>query len=102
MYRYYNIPARYVTGYLAKADAFTQQEDGSYRAVLDDGSAHAWAEVYLAGRGWVVVEATPPGSVVPAESVRTQGIRRRRSSRFKTRRKPRKNRSAPAGNRMRT
>ncbi|UWP57970.1 transglutaminase-like domain-containing protein [Ruminococcus gauvreauii] len=73
MYRYYNIPARYVTGYLAKADAFTQQEDGSYRAVLDDGSAHAWAEVYLAGRGWVVVEATPPGSVVPAESVRTQG-----------------------------
>ncbi|MCH1981767.1 transglutaminase family protein [Ruminococcus sp. OA3] len=72
MYRYYNVPARYVTGYLAKADAFAQQEDGTYRAVLDDGRAHAWAEVYLDGRGWIPVETTPPGSVVSPESAPVQ------------------------------
>lgn len=72
MYRYCQVPARYVTGYLAPAEAFTEQEDGSYRAVLGDGQAHAWAEIYLADKGWVPVETTPPGSVAPAEAAAPQ------------------------------
>ena len=57
--RMLGLPARYVVGYAAPQSLFTAQGDGSYRAVLQDDNAHAWAEVYLAGQGWTPLEVTP-------------------------------------------
>ncbi len=70
------IPARYVEGYLA--DGFSSDGD-YYTAKVKDQNAHAWAEVYYHGYGWVVYEPTRnfakamygttikvPGSSVPA------------------------------------
>jgi transglutaminase-like putative cysteine protease len=48
------VPARYVTGYAVRA---FQWSDGHY--VVRDSDAHAWAEAYIPGRGWVEVDATP-------------------------------------------
>ena len=59
MFRLYGVPSRYVTGYMAQPDDFEQQSDGAWRAVLEDGDAHAWTEVYADGQGWKVVDATP-------------------------------------------
>lgn len=46
------IPARYVTGYLVHTQA------GEFAQVTTD-DAHAWAEYYIQGLGWVVLETTP-------------------------------------------
>lgn len=46
------IPARYVTGYYA------QVQEGETVTVYSD-QAHAWAEYWLPGFGWTVLEATP-------------------------------------------
>lgn len=56
MLRAANIPARYVTGYLAKTEA------GQWVKVTKE-SAHAWCEYYMPGIGWVPLEATPPDGV---------------------------------------
>jgi len=48
-----NVPSRYVTGYLAHEFA------GPNKMVVRGRDAHAWAESWIAGRGWVTVEATP-------------------------------------------
>lgn len=61
MYRMQGIPARYVTGYAADPEDFSLGEDGQYHAHLTDEKAHAWAEIYLGGPGWLPVEVTPPG-----------------------------------------
>jgi transglutaminase-like putative cysteine protease len=61
MYRLYGVPARYAGGYRADASSFTEREDGSYRSVLTDESAHAWVEIYDEGVGWIPVEVTPTG-----------------------------------------
>lgn len=53
MARIAGLPARYVEGYLAVPD-----ENGE--CVVTGRSAHAWAEVYFKGFGWVVFDATPP------------------------------------------
>ena len=50
--RYFGIPARYVTGYMATAAA------GEWSQVTED-TAHAWAEYYVSGLGWQAMEATP-------------------------------------------
>ena len=50
------IPARYVTGYMVGA----KNTYGGYW-IARDRDAHAWVEAYDPGRGWVLVEATPPG-----------------------------------------
>lgn len=50
------IPARYVTGYLVGA----KNTYGGYW-IARDKDAHAWVEAYDPERGWVLVEATPPG-----------------------------------------
>ena len=60
MYRLYGIPARYAAGYAVSPEEFSPQEDGSFRAVLTDGQAHAWAEIYVDEVGWIPVEMTPP------------------------------------------
>jgi hypothetical protein len=56
--RYYGIPARYVEGYLITPD---DAADASGRTLfrLDDTHAHAWAEFYVDGVGWIPFEATP-------------------------------------------
>lgn len=46
------IPARYVTGYTVDAQA-------AYVSVVRAKDAHAWAEYWLPGYGWLVLEATP-------------------------------------------
>jgi transglutaminase-like putative cysteine protease len=53
-----NIPARVVTGYLG--GEFNQV--GNYY-IVRQSDAHAWAEVWLAGQGWVRVD--PTGAIAP-------------------------------------
>lgn len=48
------VPSRYASGYYA------YEEDSSGGIVVRQRDAHAWAEAYIQGIGWVVVEATPP------------------------------------------
>lgn len=82
--RYMGVPARYVAGYVIKPDAYPKEgriavndywssvQDGntqgdfltnSYRSAVrvkvKDNCAHAWAEVYVKGLGFVPVEFTP-------------------------------------------
>lgn len=59
MFRMFDVPARYVVGYVAPERLFTMQSDGSYMAVIEDDDAHAWTEIYISGTGWVPVETTP-------------------------------------------
>lgn len=56
MLRALQVPARVVTGYLVDAEA------GNWTEVTMD-NAHAWAEYYCWGLGWVPLEATPPDGV---------------------------------------
>jgi len=58
--RYFGIPARYAEGY-----AVPVNQDGKWVNV-PDYNAHAWAEVYYGGLGWVPVEVTPAGPMAPA------------------------------------
>jgi hypothetical protein len=51
-----DIPARYVEGYYAPPSS----EPDGYR-IIQAGYAHAWTEIYLAGIGWIPVDATPGG-----------------------------------------
>lgn len=58
MLRYYGVPARYVEGYFlsaAEAEGFTSGDT----IPLDENHAHAWAEYYLDGVGWIPFEVTP-------------------------------------------
>lgn len=59
MYRLYGIPARYATGYMVKPSAFEIQQNGTWKAVVTDESAHAWVEIFLENYGWTPVEVTP-------------------------------------------
>lgn len=59
MYRYFGIPARYVTGYAVDPDKFAY-EDGSYVCNVPDYCAHAWVEYYSDADGlWTPVDVTP-------------------------------------------
>lgn len=49
MCRALKIPARYVSGYLF---------DGSGAGLRGDHASHAWAEIYLPGRGWFGLDPT--------------------------------------------
>jgi hypothetical protein len=66
MARAAGIPARFVTGYYA------HEAYGEGRMVVRDRDAHAWAECWVEGAGWVTVDATPAGGrpdvVFPAVS----------------------------------
>jgi protein-glutamine gamma-glutamyltransferase len=62
MLRAAGIPARYVTGFRGGE----WNRIGGYIAVRDE-RAHAWAEAFVPGAGWVRVDATPPATgVAPA------------------------------------
>jgi len=64
-----DVPARLVTGYQG-ADAVPQ--DGWY--VVRQSNAHAWAEIWQPGEGWLRVD--PTAAVAPERIRRGQGIAR--------------------------
>ena len=49
------IPARYCEGYLCRLS----DKDKERGYVISGGDAHAWAEAYIKGFGWLIVESTP-------------------------------------------
>ena len=55
--RYYGVPARYAEGYVVTQSKAAEAVSG--RAELTDADAHAWAEVYQPGVGWLPLELTP-------------------------------------------
>ena len=59
MYRLYGVPARYATGYRADPTDFSENRNGTFKAVLTDADAHAWVEIFIKGYGWTPVEVTP-------------------------------------------
>lgn len=59
LFRMEDIPARYVVGYVARPEEFVKQEDGTYLAEVTGEEAHAWAEIYVSGTGWIPAETTP-------------------------------------------
>lgn len=72
MLRYLGVPARYATGYSVSASEFSGMADGEYMAVVRDRQAHAWAEVYLDGVGWIPVEVTPGAEAFPDDNTMEQ------------------------------
>jgi transglutaminase-like putative cysteine protease len=50
------IPTRYVEGYIARFE--DMDEDNMY--LIKNSYAHAWAEAYIEGVGWIPFEATAP------------------------------------------
>ena len=58
MLRYFGIPARYAEGYFLSAEEAAEFENGE-TFILTENHAHAWAEYYLEGVGWVPFEVTP-------------------------------------------
>jgi transglutaminase-like putative cysteine protease len=54
MAREAGIPARYVTGYALTPSA----ENPPYNYVARNSTAHAWAELYISGMGWVTFDPT--------------------------------------------
>jgi len=59
------IPARYVTGYTLFVSA-------TRPAVVRSKDAHAWAEYWLPGYGWVILESTPPEDAPPPTQAITE------------------------------
>lgn len=66
LYRMYNIPCRYATGYVVYPQDF-QKEKESYQATIPENRSHAWIELYLDAWGWVPVDMTPnqDGEILP-------------------------------------
>ncbi len=59
-YRAAGYPARYVEGYhFSDQEADRMKEDGQSEMDLTSKNAHAWAEVYITGIGWMPVEVVP-------------------------------------------
>jgi protein-glutamine gamma-glutamyltransferase len=63
-----DVPARIVTGYQG-ADA--ELQDGY--VVVRNSHAHAWAEIWIEGRGWLRVD--PTAAVAPERIVRSRSLR---------------------------
>lgn len=58
MLRYFGVPARYAEGYfISAAEAANYGENAVI--TIDENHAHAWAEYYLDGVGWIPFEVTP-------------------------------------------
>ena len=58
MLRYYGVPSRYVEGYYLTPEQAKQAGAGE-PITLTEKNAHAWAELYLNGVGFVPFEVTP-------------------------------------------
>ncbi|MFO0727131.1 MAG: transglutaminase-like domain-containing protein [Myxococcota bacterium] len=57
------LPMRVSAGYAVSADNL----GGGSSLLIKQGDAHAWAEMYLAGVGWVPIEVAPQKSDVPEQ-----------------------------------
>ncbi len=55
------IPARYCEGFIVKNEDIADYtaDDGYVTVSVPDNRAHAWAEIYIDGYGWLSFEATP-------------------------------------------
>lgn len=67
------IPARYAEGYIVTDSDFSftpENSDGSCTIDVKDSRAHAWAEIYIDGFGWIPFEFTPgyDAGIVAAET----------------------------------
>ena len=58
MFRYYGIPARFAEGYIVTSEDAENAGSG-IPVSLDASRAHAWAEYYQDGIGWIPFEAAP-------------------------------------------
>lgn len=61
------IPARYVVGYTAQVEA------GDY-TIVRSCDAHAWAEYWIPGFGWTILEATPAAQQQTEETTEAEQI----------------------------
>lgn len=57
IFRLYGFAARYAEGYLVRTD--DGADDSEHAIAVTDKDAHAWAEVYFDGIGWLPIEVTP-------------------------------------------
>lgn len=62
MLRCFNIPTRFVKGYVMKKSDFVGNE-----ATIPSYRSHAWIEVYLDGKGWIPVEMTPSSNNIDTD-----------------------------------
>jgi transglutaminase-like putative cysteine protease len=70
MSRAVGIPARFVTGYYA------HEGYGDDTMVVRQRDAHAWAECWIEGVGWVTFDATPSGGRPDQSGVKTSSLRK--------------------------
>jgi protein-glutamine gamma-glutamyltransferase len=68
--RFLDVPARIVTGYQG---ADLELQDGW--AIVRNSHAHAWAEIWVEGQGWLRVD--PTSAVAPERIVRSRSLRPR-------------------------
>src|SRR5699024_4596774 len=55
MFRYMDIPSRYIEGYLVTPDDIENKE--SYTMIdVKESNSHAWTEIYLDQIGWIPIE----------------------------------------------
>ncbi len=59
------IPARYAEGFVVFENDFNEKSktENGYKIEVTDERAHAWAEIYIDGCGWIPFEFTPPSYV---------------------------------------
>lgn len=58
--RMFGYPSRFVEGYMVlSSQQSTPDDDGRYSVTVTDRAAHAWAEVFISGCGWMPAEFTP-------------------------------------------
>lgn len=54
------IPARYATGFLVCSSGSYEYSMGIEKKTITGLNAHAWAEIWVKGKGWITMETTPP------------------------------------------
>lgn len=67
MFRYLNIPARYVEGYLVTPKDI-EDKNNFEKIEITGKNAHAWPEIYIDEIGWIPIEVTPPYYHVMAQT----------------------------------